>query len=252
MKLQIFLFLFLAALVSCNTTKNTTTTAPEGSESYKKVLGGLDNITPNYKSMSSPIKLDADIGDASYRASGEIRHVRNEGVYISVKKLGFEIGHVLITQDSFFVLNRWEKEYIREPIAIVEKEYQIRGEFEMVEELLTGLPQFKSYKKNDISPFEAGRHRVELESLYDNIGLTMWLGNNSQPVEQAVYADDYDRGVRMKYQSAQTNKLVVERELHTVNIDDEIHVKLEYRNPEFNKTTLPTFQVPSHYTRRSL
>ena len=255
-----YLFYLCISLVvlACSTTKKTSKTdigSENKSATYKNLLSGTKKDYPTYTSMASDIRLDADIDGSSYRASGVVRHVRNEGVFVSVKKLGFEIGQVLLTPDSFFVLNRWEKEYIKEPISIIENEYQIKGEYAMVEELLTGIPQVDNFKKNSRSIIENGNHRLETPSVYSNIDLTLWIAGSGQEIIQAFYQDSYNRGVRMKYGSTRKNKLVIERELHTENIDDsdsDIHIKLAYKNPEFNKAKLPTFKIPSHYSRRRL
>jgi hypothetical protein len=241
----------IVVIFSCSTRKKTTTTVASP-ENYKNVLGNFEDQYPDYKSMSSDIRLNASLEGSSYSASGLVRHVRDEGIFISVKKIGFEIGQVLITHDSFFVLNRWEKEFIREPISMIEHEYQIKGEFAMIEELLTGIPQISSFKKNEKTVVDAGRHRVELSSRYQNIDLTLWLEAGNNLLSQAYYQDDRARGVRMKYGPTMINKVVKERELHTENIDDEVHIKLEYRNPEFDQTSLPLFNIPSHYTRRRM
>ena len=244
---------FLAfVILSCSASKKTTTTKASSPTSYKNVLRNFEDQYPDYRTMSSDIKLHADFDGSSYSASGALYHVRNEGIFITVKKLGFEIGRVLITNDSFFVLNRWEKEFIREPISIIEQEYQIKGEFGLVEELLTGVPHISSFKKNEKTVIDAGRHRAEVPSIYTNIDLTLWLEGGDNQISQAYYQDDKARGVRMKYSPSIINKVIKERELHTENIDDEVHIKLEYKNPEFDRTSLPSFTIPSHYTRRRM
>ncbi len=246
----LFSIVCLVALISCKSTSKTGKTVVEKPISYKKILSDYSDRMPDYESMKSDIKLDADLDNASYRASGEIRHVRGKGVFISVKKIGFEIGRVWITPDSFFVLNRWDKEYVREPISVIEESYQIKGEYDMVEEILTGIPKLGPFVKSDKTTVEGEYHRIDLPSYYRNIDLVLWLDSAKQAVRQAYYQDDKGRGVRMKYQAEAEQKLIIERELHTENIDDEIHVRLIYKNPTFNRTLLPVFDVPSHYTRR--
>ncbi len=246
-------FLFIGMLtISCSTKKKVADSkVAEDALSYKYLLSDLDKQYPDYSSMASDIRLHAHIDGSSYRVNGLIRHVRDKGVFILVRKLGFEIGRVLITKDSFFVLNRWEKEYIKEPISVLEQEYEVKGDFNLVEELLTGIPQVSSYKKNHKTTIEGGTHRVEVPSVYNDIELIMWIEEGSNHIRQAYYEDISDRGILMTYQSARKNKVVIERELRTENIEDnEIHIKLAYKNPKFNSTSLPTFTIPSHYSRR--
>lgn len=252
-RIALFLGAMLIVAAACtNKTKPTVDNSAASATTYRTLLKNYDKILPNYKSMASDIRLDASLDGSSYRASGLIRHVRDEGLFVSVKKLGFEIGQVLITPDSFFVLNRWDKEYVKEPISIIEEQYKIKGEFAMVEELLTGLPVISSYKKNAKSTIENGHHRLETPSAYDDIDLVVWISGDTQPVRQAYYQDGKSRGIRMKYNNETKNEVVIERELHTENIEEEVHVKLEYRNPSFNDAKLPTFRIPSHYTRTRL
>ena len=250
----LYLFCIPIFLFSCTASKKTSnTTGAVKESSYKNLLSTLNNSYPDYKSMASDIKLAADINGTSYRATGLVRHVHRQGIFISVKKLGFEIGQVLLTPDSFFVLNRWDKEYIKEPISIVEDEFQVKGEYGMVEELLTGIPRTTGYKKNDKSSIENGTHRAVVPSIYKDIDIILWLEDQHHEVVQAYYQDFSERGVRMKYSNERRNKLVIERELHTENIDDnDLHIKLEYKNPTFDKAKLPTFNIPSHYSRRRM
>ena len=244
----------LVAFGACNTTKNKDKTIGEAKPTtFKSLLGDLSKNYPSYKSMASDIKLEADIDGSSYKATGLVRHVPDKGLFISVKKFGFEIGQVLMTKDSFFVLNRWEKEYIREPISIIEREYNIRGDYLMVEELLTGIPRVGEYRKQTKSIIENDFHRADVASIYKGINLAVWLTNPSHEVAQALYQDRSTRGVRMKYGMETKNNLILERELHTENIEDnDIHIKLNYRNPLFNKAKLPEFNIPSHYSRRRM
>lgn len=245
-----FILLGFLLVTACNNkVKPTKEEGATGTVTYRSLLKDYNKNIPTYTSMASDIRLDATLDGSNYRATGLVRHVRDEGLFISVKKLGFEIGQVLITPDSFYVLNRWEKEYVQEPISIIEDQYGIKGEFAMVEELLTGLPIITSYKKNTKSVVENGYHRIETPSAYERIDLVVWLSDDKQPVRQAHYQDDKARGIRMKYNQNSADNVVIERELHTENIDDEVHVKLIYRNPEFNKTSLPAFRIPSHYDR---
>lgn len=251
--LSLVVISFLAS--ACATSKKAAKTEDvsiDNAVAYKALLNGLDDRYPDYTSMASDIRLEADIDGESYRASGLIRHVRDQGVFLSVRKFGFELGRVLITQDSFYVLNRWEKEYIKEPIAIIEREYEIKGDFGLVEELLTGIPRISNYRKNERTIIDQGAHRVDVSSVHKDIDLTMWIEPDNH-IRQAYYQDNLDRGIMMSYDDERKNKVVIERELRTENIEDnEIYVKLGFKNPRFNATTLPAFTIPSHYSRRMM
>lgn len=243
----------LMVFLSCSTSKKTVSTEAEKPLPYKRLLTELDHEYPEYSSMKSDIRLNVSIDGTSYSATGKFIHVRDKGIFASVRKLGFEIGRVLITQDSFFLINRWERMYVSEPLSVLEREYDVRGDFSLIEELLTGLPRTDSYVKNKKSIVESGMHRANVPSLYTGIQLILWLSGGNHEVLQAYYSDDMKRGIRMKYNDEKENNVILVRELHTENIEDgELHVKLEFRNPEFEDVSLPTFTIPSHYTRSGL
>lgn len=92
--------------------------------------------------MEAKAKLDLNDGSQSIKANAVIRMKKDEWVWISVKKFGFEGGRALIRKDSAFIINRLNNEYYAEPLSYLEKTYGVPADLAALQNILLGNPVF--------------------------------------------------------------------------------------------------------------
>jgi len=80
--------------------------------------------------------------DMSVTGSATIRMKTDSLLWISVKKLGFEVARALITADSVFILDRINQEYGAFALDYLSESYQLPANLSTVQHLLLGKPYF--------------------------------------------------------------------------------------------------------------
>jgi hypothetical protein len=243
----------LILLTGCKTSKNTNEVNVSASaRSYKNLITEIEKTQSNYKSFESTVFITAKVDKSKFRATGHIKHVRDEGIFVSIKKFGFELGRVWITPDSFFMLNRIEREFMAEPIQYIQEEYDIYPEFGLIQELLNGQPSFGKYDKKKKSLPMDGEYLLATSSAYKNIKLSVWMNTTDLNIKKAFYEDEMERGIQIEYGTELEGNMHLKRNIQTENIEDsEARFELRYKDPQFNDTRIPPISIPSHYSRRT-
>ncbi|MEM7572987.1 MAG: DUF4292 domain-containing protein [Bacteroidota bacterium] len=80
---------------------------------------------------------DMNVGGTAF-----IRLKRDEWVWASVKKFGFEAARVLVTPDSVYVINRLDNSYSIEPLSYLESRYKMPARFDLLQQVVIGNPIF--------------------------------------------------------------------------------------------------------------
>jgi hypothetical protein len=145
MKKYFFLFyvlLFTILLSSCKTSKTAVATANPDLMSDKILLARLmeSNLDFTYYEQDSRIEYVSDIFSVDFNAT--IRMKKDEYIWASLKKLGLEAARVMITRDSFFLIDRFNSQYVAESIKYLGANL--------------GLP----FELSDLQQFIAGNHLI--------------------------------------------------------------------------------------------
>ena len=119
----IALIAVMAMTASCGTVKNvtdpqpTTTTQPTATVSkWDAIVGGIGNW--NALQTGGNIKLTA--GGKSFSSSVQVRMLRDQSVYISLRPLlGIEVGKIIITADSVYAIDKVHKRYVAEKVSLL-------------------------------------------------------------------------------------------------------------------------------------
>lgn len=138
------LFAFFVLLVfSCGTKRvaKPTTVIPQPSAA-ETVLRKLDEqrFAADWMDARANIKLDSR--DLNAGGTAFIRLERDKKLWVSVKKFGIEAARVLVTPDSFFVINRLSNEYSADPLSYVTDRFGVPADFSLLQALLLGNPVY--------------------------------------------------------------------------------------------------------------
>ena len=79
--------------------------------------------------MEGKCQLQMASEDSNLSGQGIIRIRRDSAIWVSLRKLGFEVGRALILKDSFFYLNRLNNVFEAHPISFIKEKYQLPGDF---------------------------------------------------------------------------------------------------------------------------
>jgi hypothetical protein len=92
--------------------------------------------------MSAKARISFKNDDMSVSGSATFRLKTDSVLWVSVKKLGFEVARALITKDSVLVIDRINNEYGRFDLSYLESSYNLPANFGMVQSVILGKPYF--------------------------------------------------------------------------------------------------------------
>jgi hypothetical protein len=88
--------------------------------------------------MEGKCQLQMETEGSNLSGQGIIRVRRDSAIWVSLRKLGFEVGRALILKDSFFYLDRLNNVFEAHPISFIKEKYQLPGDFLHLQALLLG------------------------------------------------------------------------------------------------------------------
>jgi len=181
-----------------------------------------------------------------------IRIRKDSAVWISLKKLGFEVGRALILKDSFFYLDRLNNNFQSFPISYIQEKYQLPGDFLFLQALLLGNAPFGS--QSDYKLIKKESFAWQLQNLTPNgiISLAWDFTNKrisvidwNQPFSNKYFKmklDDY-KALESKQQFSYFRDLNIQS-AETGNL----HVTLSFNQVQFNLPVNLRFDIPQRYS----
>jgi hypothetical protein len=120
-------------------------------------MGSSGNTDQRVTNIESPVKVmeqaAATFGTLGYNAqlniliggnensvNANIRIQKDSLIWISARKLGFEIGRLMLSRDSVWMMDRINSRYFAGDYAFFTRLYAIEADYDMVEALLLGNP----------------------------------------------------------------------------------------------------------------
>lgn len=206
----------------------------------------------NVKNFQTQAKLVTEVNGSPLNATATLVWVRDEAVWIAIRKFGLEAVRALITPDSIKVLNRLEKTYSVRSVAALSKEYNLPGGFDLIQRTLLGqawlVPDMQLQ-----ADIKDEKHRLygklrEVTADYQMAEGSFLLhkemfGQLSEGRTMAVGFENYqnvpDLGV-----------FPMRRVLDAFSPEtNQTRLELDFTNMEVNGTPSLRFEIPSHYRR---
>lgn len=127
-KISITLIITLVMLMTaCGTAKKATVTNPTDNTTQQTTVqtqttAHYDEIIATlgtWQTMQTGGSLTIDVG-SSFSSGVQVRMVRDEAIFISLRPmLGIEVGRLLITADSIYVIDKVHKRYAAEKVSLL-------------------------------------------------------------------------------------------------------------------------------------
>lgn len=189
--------------------------------------------------------------DMSVRGSAIIRWQRDSLLWMSVRKLGFEVARVQITPDSVYVIDRINNEYGKYGLDYIQSAYNLPANFHMLQTIILGDAWFPSSAQPELEATPEAYYLTDrsptLELKYQIHSATFRL------LQMAVNEPISNRSVNLElgeYQEVNQQLFSYLRNL-TINSPESGAITM---NVQFSDVTLnvpkPTrFDIPERYTR---
>ncbi|AEE50873.1 hypothetical protein Halhy_3010 [Haliscomenobacter hydrossis DSM 1100] len=138
----LMLSLLLGIGFSCGTSKKLG--KDSNLSSTELLVRRLETKQIKAKTFDGRAKIDFRSTDMSASATIRIRMQKDSSIWVTLSKLGFEVGRAFITSDSVHILDRINNEYTVYALDYLSKEYQLPGNLLLIQQVILGNPFFLS------------------------------------------------------------------------------------------------------------
>jgi hypothetical protein len=231
------------------------TALPDPNGAMLTMLAPLYDRRINYRTFSGRAKVSMQSADVSADFSVNIRMAKDSLVWLHVTALGglYPVAKMLVTRDSFFMVDHTHKQVTMLPLADVGKVLPISVQLWQLQNLLVGDPLSNSKivaaeQKDSLWTLRTQDTSYTQQLSYSKIDSNMLTGNLETlnaggPRALLTYG---------RYEMVGSRKLSVSR---TVNVQNGINIynlEMDIVNPEFDKELDYSFSVPKNYTVKAM
>ena len=128
----------LVTVMACNAGKKVTTTAPFKKRTEKQVVQHLQSQKLTSDHINAKAKIRFDDGDQRVTFNANLRMVKDSLIWVNATFLSYEVARILIRPDSIFVINRWEKTYMKDTYEGFDQQFEIPVSFDQLQEIVMG------------------------------------------------------------------------------------------------------------------
>jgi hypothetical protein len=250
-----FVVLTLVLSSGCNTNKKVTETTtvdrPLGPADYINIFA-QNQVQAEW--LNGSARLSFDDGDMSIGGTATIKMQKGKAIWMSVKKFGFEVARAMVTPDSLFILDRFNKEYAAEPISYISERFKLPADLAMLQQILLGNPVFLTqYTPKSSMEENILRWSAEDEDARNDF---WFLLPDYQLDRMEVQQERSARSLAIQllnYQDAGTNRDFSYLRKIAVNSREtgKAEIEIEFTQVELNVPTNIDFSVPPRYERMS-
>jgi hypothetical protein len=183
---------------------------------------------------------------------GIIRVRRDSAIWVSLRKLGFEVGRALILKDSFFYLDRLNNVFEAHPISFIKEKYQLPGDFLHLQALLLGNAPLDDSSDFTVTKKESFEWQLQ-KSMNNGILSLGWDFSNKR-----ISAIDWGQPSSNKYfkmkfgdykELESKQQFSYFRDLNIQSAETgNLHVVLSFNQVQFNLPVSLRFDVPQRYS----
>lgn len=247
----IYLLTILFALGACKSAKKAETTTVEDISANKL----LDHLVKNQVKadwLEAKAKISYDGEDQRVSAAATIVVRKDSLVWMSVRKLGFEVARVQIDKDSVYVINRLSNEYTIQGLDYLAESYNLPANLKTIQAILLGNPVFVNTRDMQLNKEEAQYHLVSSSGQMEN---HFWLDIASLALVRTRYGDLRNRRevnlVLEDYQPLDAEQNF--SYLRQIKVDSselgEAAIEIDFSDVKINVPQEIRFSIPSRYTR---
>lgn len=257
--LYILFGLFLLVSNGCTSNKALTGTPPLRERSAAFLLRKLNTHRIDAPWFSTKASITFASEAETRHFTSYIRIQRDSLIWMNFKKSSIEAARLMITPDSFFLINRLEKvyfaagfDYLQERLALPAFDNESLTPFRALQELFLGNPVFPALRKMDV---QAQESRYLLEGSGNTFDAHYFLDGKNHTLDQLHFFDQrYNRKIQFSfgdYQPLEQAKNFSYFRVIQLNTPEDGTVSLELKltKAAFHAPKTIQFEIPPHYER---
>ena len=136
---------FAFLVVSCRTTKEGSGSGREIIEDGQIRFGAYLDNEMEYESLQAKLNIEASFSDKTLSSRATLKVVKGQMIHLSIHPvLGIEVFRLVLTPESFLLIDRMNKRYVSEPIEMLDETLNVKVDFDMFQALFTNRVFFPS------------------------------------------------------------------------------------------------------------
>jgi hypothetical protein len=203
----------------------------------------------NAESIDARARMEVSFDGQSYSFRGQIRSIKDSAIWVRATLLGFEVGRVLITADTFQLLDRVNREYIKLPMSELGRRYGLDIEFNQLQQMLLGSPSFEDVV---VSRLEVQNPKAIVFGFINTLQVIYYI-NEMRLVDKFTLTDPGGRlleSLNSNYQElGDAGFFAYNRSIRAIDGGDQFSLSCEFLELEINNNPDLPFSVPSRYDR---
>lgn len=252
-RLLLFALPILVLASGCAASRKASTAANSGNLMNAETL--LQRIvTSQVKAdwLDARANLTYQDGQQSVTATATIKMRRDSVLWMNVKKFGFELGRVLVTRDSVFVLDRINNEYYAEPLGYVQTRFKLPARLDFLEQLILGNPVF--LVRDSLQASRKGDNQLQLSAARGGKSNTFLVGERDFNLQRMEWVER-DEGRRLDLELTQYADIGQQNFAYLRRIElasaetGAARIEIEFTKVDLDVPTEIRFEIPSRYTR---
>jgi len=246
----IFLLCLLASACSKKPIEQTNTSSSGKIATAKLFSKKLKSNHIDYKTFNARIKVKSVDSKGTTRASGQLRMKKDEVIWMSLGKLGFEGVRAKITPKTVEIINRLERKYYKYNYSHLEDHFDIDLTFAEFQDMLIG----NAIRVSDRGEIESEVGHIRFLPKNKTAHATLTIDQNTFLLSDLLLEDELNqRSMSMHlsdYKSANNKNFAYLREgIVTSNETGNLNVELAFNQVDWDEDLKVPFNVPDHYER---
>ncbi len=138
---------------------------PENTRTVSAIYS-LESRFKNLKSLNAKASVDINMPDLNQDVNSQIRWIRDSVLWMNFTVLGIEGARLLITKDSFFMVDRINKRFMAENLAQMAAKYNLPISFKTMQNFLLGNPVFLSNSDIQLEKSNQLNHFIQEDKVW--------------------------------------------------------------------------------------
>lgn len=220
---------------------------PERSARFLMKKMAQQQIQADWFSARARIQYEDD--DVSFSATANLRMTKDSAIWANVKKLNLEVGRALIRPDSFFVIDRINREYSRHSVARIADLFQVPANFQILQSILLGNPFFLN--ADLVAGIEDGLYTLKGED--SRFAAAYYLDGKDYSLVRVAFTEKREN--RQVIMELKEYGLLGKKQnfsyIRTMRMDTPdagpLYLEIEFSKVEINIPKSIEFEIPSRY-----
>lgn len=237
-------------LGSCNSSKKLANKTTEVEESKSTLIKTYESNRLDFDQIEFNSKLEYTTTSMSLAFDGVIRIQDDKKIWGSFKKFGFEVARMLVTPDSVFVLNRFQKTYMADDLNKLKTMSGVPLEFDDVQQLLLG----GSFWTDGLSVMNDST-LTQLQTVQGELIEAIHIFDPTQKIQKSTLNSKNQGSMQVEYENHQfvnNATLAFDREINVQRQGTNVILSLKTQNIDLESKKSFPFEIPSNYTYQSM